>query len=94
MKSFSSVSRKALMALAAIAALLLSGPVALAQQVARGKVLDSKGEPVIGAAVYVPGTTQGVITDTDGIVDGKYLCPIPETEMDSVPGLYTQNTGW
>ena len=31
---------------------------------------------------------------TVSIVDGKYLSPIPETEMDTVPGLYTQNTGW
>ncbi len=31
---------------------------------------------------------------TVSIVDGKYLCPIPETEMNTVPGLYTQNTGW
>ncbi len=31
---------------------------------------------------------------TVAIADGKYLCPIPETEMDTVPGLYTQNPGW
>ena len=31
---------------------------------------------------------------TVSVVDGKYLCPIPETEMDAVPGLYTQNEGW
>ena len=31
---------------------------------------------------------------TVSIVDGKYLSPIPETEMDTVPGLYTQNNGW
>ncbi len=31
---------------------------------------------------------------TVSIVDGKYLCPIPETEMDTAPGLYTQNPGW
>ena len=31
---------------------------------------------------------------TVSIVDGKYLSPIPETEMDTVPGLYTQNAGW
>lgn len=28
------------------------------------------------------------------VVDGKYLCPIPETEMKTVPGLYVQNDGW
>lgn len=31
---------------------------------------------------------------TVSIVDGKYLCPIPESEMLNVPGLYTQNPGW
>ena len=31
---------------------------------------------------------------TVSVVDGKYLCPIPETEMNTVPGLYVQNEGW
>lgn len=31
---------------------------------------------------------------TVSIIDGKYLCPIPESEMLNVPGLYTQNPGW
>jgi hypothetical protein len=31
---------------------------------------------------------------TVSITDGKYLCPIPETEMNTVPGLYVQNEGW
>lgn len=31
-----------------------------------GKVVDSNGEPVIGAAVYIPGTMVGVSTDRDG----------------------------
>lgn len=31
---------------------------------------------------------------TVAVTDGKYLCPIPETEMNTVPGLYTQNPGW
>ena len=66
MKSIFSVSRKALMALTAVVALLLSGTAAFAQQTARGKVLDSNGEPIIGASVYVPGTTNGVVTDIDG----------------------------
>ncbi len=66
MKSIFSVSRKALMALVAVVALLLSGTAAFAQQVSRGKVLDSKGEAIVGASVVVPGTTNGVITDLDG----------------------------
>lgn len=32
----------------------------------KGKVVDSSGEPVIGANVLVKGTTNGVITDFDG----------------------------
>ena len=66
MKSVFSVSRKALMALVAVVALLLSGTAAFAQQVSRGKVLDSNGEPIVGASVVVPGTTNGVVTDVDG----------------------------
>ena len=66
MKSVFSVSRKALMAFTAVVALLLSGTAAFAQQVSRGKVLDSAGEPIVGASVFVPGTTNGVITDVDG----------------------------
>ena len=66
MKSIFSVSRKALMALTAVVALLFAGPAAFAQGTSKGKVLDSKGEPIIGASVYVPGTTNGVITDIDG----------------------------
>ena len=66
MKSIFSVSRKALMALTAVVALLLTGTSAFAQQVSRGKVLDSNGEAIVGASVYVPGTTNGVVTDIDG----------------------------
>ncbi len=66
MKSIFSTWRKALMALATVVALLLSGTAAFAQQVSRGKVVDSKGEAIVGASVVVPGTTNGVITDVDG----------------------------
>ena len=31
-----------------------------------GKIIDSTGEPVIGASVLVKGTTNGVISDIDG----------------------------
>ena len=53
MKSVFSVCRKALMALAAVTALLLTAGPAFAQSVSRGKVLDSNGEPIIGASVVV-----------------------------------------
>ena len=65
MKSFFSVSHKLLTALVSCAALLLTGVAAIAQTTS-GKVLDTHGVPVIGAAVMVPGTTTGVTTDIDG----------------------------
>lgn len=34
--------------------------------VCKGKVVDSAGEPIIGASVVVKGTTNGTITDMDG----------------------------
>ena len=49
MKSILSVSRTALMALVASMALILLGSPASAQGVSRGKVLDTNGDPVIGA---------------------------------------------
>ena len=49
------------------AASLLGSSSALAQNPAiRGKVVDSSNAGVIGAAVVVPGTTNGVQTDIDG----------------------------
>ena len=32
-----------------------------------GKVIDSAGQPIIGAGVTIPGTTVGVATDLDGM---------------------------
>ena len=50
-----------------IAASLLGTSSALAQNPAiRGTVVDSGNQPVIGAAVMVPGTTNGATTDLDG----------------------------
>ena len=46
---------------------LLGGNFAFAQNGAiNGKVVDASGEPIIGAAVVVPGTATGVTTDLDG----------------------------
>ena len=64
MRSILSVGHRALTALVACVALLASVP-ALAQTTS-GKVIDTNGVPVIGAAVMVPGTTNGVTTDIDG----------------------------
>ena len=47
-------------------ALLLLGAQAFAQNIVTGKVVDSAGEPVVGAGVQIKGTTTGVVTDLDG----------------------------
>lgn len=65
MKSIISVSHRALVTLVTCVALILGGVSAYAQT-AVGKVVDTNGVPVIGAAVMVPGTTNGVSTDIDG----------------------------
>ena len=46
--------------------LLGSGDAFAQNQAISGKVLDAGGEPVIGAAVMVPGTTNGATTDLNG----------------------------
>ena len=47
-------------------ALLLLGAQAFAQNIVTGKVVDSKGEPVVGVGVLIKGTTAGTTTDLDG----------------------------
>lgn len=32
----------------------------------KGKIVDSSGEPIIGAAISIPGTASGTVTDLDG----------------------------
>ncbi|MFW5821731.1 MAG: carboxypeptidase-like regulatory domain-containing protein, partial [Bacteroidota bacterium] len=34
--------------------------------VVQGKVVDASGEPVVGANIYVKGTTVGTVTDLQG----------------------------
>ncbi len=46
--------------------LLGSGSAFAQNQAISGKVLDAGGQPVIGAAVMVPGTTNGATTDLNG----------------------------
>lgn len=43
-----------------------------------GQVKDTQGEPVIGANVIIKGTTNGTITDLDGMFS------IPDVEQSSV----------
>lgn len=49
-----------------VASLVLSTGTALAQKVITGKVVDTDGEPVVGANVIIQGTQIGVTTDGDG----------------------------
>ena len=44
----------------------ISETVSSAPKPLTGKVVDSKGEPLIGASVVVKGTTRGTVTDIDG----------------------------
>ena len=66
MKAINFLTRKSFFAFAAAMALLLVSAPAFAQTLGKGKVLDSNGEPIVGASVFVPGTSNGVITDIDG----------------------------
>ena len=45
---------------------LLCTSMAVAQNRVTGTVVDSNGEPVIGASVIIQGTSQGTVTDLDG----------------------------
>ena len=60
-----------------------------ADQQANGVVVDSKGEPVIGASIQAKGSTQGTISD----YDGKFELSVPEsvkTLVVSFVGMATQ----
>jgi hypothetical protein len=46
--------------------LLTLGISAHAQRTIRGKIVDEKGEALIGASILIPGSTRGTVTDLDG----------------------------
>lgn len=46
----------------------------------KGKVVDETGEPIIGAAVTIPGTTSGTVTD----FNGEYSISVPSNGQLSV----------
>ena len=50
-----------------VTALVAAATMAFAQDKLSGTVLDENGEPLPGAAVMVKGTSQGVVTDIDGV---------------------------
>jgi len=53
--------------------LILGQSFAFSQQTISGVIVDDKNIPVIGAAIYVKGTTIGTVTD----IDGKYSVTVP-----------------
>ena len=60
-----------------------------AEKQVSGVVVDTKGEPVIGASIQAKGTTQGTISD----YDGKFEMDVPEsvkTLVVSFVGMATQ----
>mgnify|MGYP003310363756 CR=1 FL=1 len=65
MRLFHKAGRDALLMLMAVAAMLSSVPL-FGQDTIKGTVVDGNGEAIIGAAIMVPGTNTGSITDVDG----------------------------
>lgn len=52
--------------------LICTAATAVAQSTVKGRVLDSEtGDPLIGAAILVQGTSQGSVTDIDGFFEQK-----------------------
>lgn len=61
------MKKRLLHCLLVTAFVMLSTATAVAQVIVKGQVVDAdNSEPMIGAAVTVSGTTQGVVTDLDG----------------------------
>lgn len=64
-----------------------------------GRVLDAKGEPVIGATILVPGTTKGAATDVDGnftirdVPAGTYKIAVSSLGMNTVSQDVTVTDG-
>lgn len=62
--------------------------IVVAQTQVRGTVADEAGEPVIGATIQVKGTSQGTVTDFNGIFN--LSAPTGGTLVVSYVGLITQ----
>ena len=69
--------RKSLIQFLLMAVLSAYTAVAWSQTTVRGQLVDAEtGEPLVGAAVMVEGTTQGSVTDIDAI-SSKALLLMP-----------------
>jgi TonB-linked SusC/RagA family outer membrane protein len=74
----------------AVMLVLCSISVMLAQRTVTGKVVDEKGEPLIGVSIFARGTSAGTVTD----VDGTYSLKVPEgatTLVFSYTGFTTED---
>jgi len=67
---------------------LLAGSSAFAQSSFKGKVIDSNGNAIIGAAVMAQGTTNGVVTDVNGAFEIR-VAPKAKLEVSCI-GFATQ----
>lgn len=67
-------------------AVLAAGVFSLSAQTrdVSGRVLDEQQQPVIGAAVFVPGTTEGTMTDADGSFTLKVSAGDVQLEVSSL----------
>lgn len=61
------LSSKPLQVVMMLVMALSLGTIAHAQSALSGKVVDANGQPVAGATVMVPGTTNGTVSDMDGL---------------------------
>lgn len=70
--------RKHLIQFLLVAVLLVFTSAAWAQTTVHGQLVDAEtGEPLVGAAVMVEGTTQGSVTDIDTAISSKALLRMP-----------------
>ncbi|MFA7141461.1 MAG: carboxypeptidase-like regulatory domain-containing protein, partial [Proteiniphilum sp.] len=67
---------------------LIGVGIATAQTRVRGTVVDAAGEPVIGASIQIKGTSQGTVSDINGVF--SLTAPSEGTLIISYVGYRTQ----
>lgn len=75
--------------LSALTTVLLTMPLSAQEHSVSGTVTDTDGNPVIGAAVMIPGSNTGVTTDIDGSFTLGGIAPDTEIEVSCL-GFATQ----
>jgi TonB-linked SusC/RagA family outer membrane protein len=87
---FTMCRKKCLSFILSLCAFLVYSTTIYAQETVRGKVTDSKNEPLIGVNVIIKGTRQGIVTN----MDGEFSLTTPNTNVVlefSYVGFETQN---